>query len=373
MQTFFAREIRETLSIATEYRELPQQAAALLDKQSPSNLPLMGAIPFDDTATVQLFVPDRLHRAGPLAKVDPAATFANFNKKNYTLQAIPEPAIYMQGVDRALERIDRAQLLKIVLSRSLELSFSTPTDPIELLANLARANRHGYNYLINLSPKNKKNSHWLVGASPELLVRRRGMQVETNPLAGSAPLSGHALTDRTRAVALMNSDKDRREHALVVEAIADTLSPLCRELDVPAAPSILETDTMMHLSTRIQGTLRDRETCALSLSLALHPTPAVCGTPRQSAYAAIHDIEPFARRYFAGMVGWVDRRGDGEWAVTIRCGEARGRRLRLYAGAGVVAGSTAETELAETSAKFRTMLKAIGVEHIEEQQRTPFC
>ena len=167
----------------------------------------------------------------------------------------------------------------------------------------------------------------------------------------------------------MNSDKDRREHAVVVEMIADTLSPLCRTLDVPSVPSIIKTDSMMHLSTCLRGTLQDQQTCALSLALALHPTPAVCGTPLQSAMRAIHDIEPFSRRYYTGMVGWMDARGDGEWAIAIRCGEAKGSRLQLYAGAGIVTGSTPSKELAETDGKFRTMLKALELDSLLEVAR----
>jgi isochorismate synthase len=370
-QSFLAQGIREVLpttNAGESDRDLPSEAMSFLEKHSQSGYPpapLIGALPYDSSATAHLFVPEQIYRAGPLKKTDAAGKPEITNPNQCQLKTIPEPSIYMQGVEQGLEHIHRAELFKIVLSRSLELSFPQKLDMGKLLGNLARGNRYGYTYLIDL-PSNLASSHWLIGASPELLVRRQGMQVETNPLAGSAPLSGDSITDRQRAEALMNSDKDRREHAMVVEAIADTLNPLCSKLDVPPAPCIIHTDSMMHLSTRIQGTLRDSDTCALSVALALHPTPAVCGTPPQSACSAIHAIEPFDRRYFSGMVGWVDARGDGEWAVTIRCGEAEGSRLRLYAGAGVVAGSTAEKELAETSAKFRTMLKALGLDRLLE-------
>lgn len=377
-QSFLARGIRAVLPTTNAGacdRDLPSQAMSLLEKQSNSGYPpapVIGALPYDGSAAVRLFVPEQIYRGGPLKKTDAAAKPDASNLNQCKLTSIPEPSIYMQGVEQGLERIHRAELLKIVLSRSVELSFPQQPDMGKLLANLARGNRYGYTYLIDLPPSSgmeanhAENTHWLIGASPELLVRRHRMQVETNPLAGSAPLSGDSVTDRQRAEALMGSDKDRREHAMVVEAIADALNPLCRNLKVPPAPCILHTDSMMHLSTPIRGTLRNSDTCALSVALALHPTPAVCGTPPQSACSAIHAIEPFDRRYFSGMVGWVDAQGDGEWAVTIRCGEAEGSRLRLYAGAGVVAGSTAEKELAETSAKFRTMLKALGLERLLE-------
>lgn len=377
-QTLLAQGVQAILTSpdgAMPRHLLPEQVKTLLKQQADSGwppAPVVGAIPFDDSAAVHLFVPDQLHRAGPLPASKPATRPDMPGWPPCQLRMIPEPASYRQGVEQALEQIQQTELLKVVLSRSLELSFAAAIDWSWLLGNLARDNRYGYTYLIDLArfqrltPKYAHVCHKLIGASPELLVRRRGLQVEANPLAGSAPRSSDPATNRQRAEALMNSDKDRREHAVVVEAVAATLHPFCHQLEVPPAPSIHQTDSMMHLSTKLRGTLRDPDTCALALALALHPTPAVCGSPPEGAYQAIQAIEPFARRYFTGMVGWVDAQGDGEWAVTIRCGEAEGSRLRLYAGAGVVAGSTPAQELAETSAKFRTMLQALGLTHLLE-------
>lgn len=370
-QTLLARGVRSVLPSSVANPDLPRRAKALLSEQSQTGLPpmpLMGAIPFDNSANVYLFVPEEIDRAGPLEKGNAPFSSQNADPNAYSLQEIPAPVEYMQGVARALERIERSELLKVVLSRSLELSLPNNIDLGRLLSKLAYLNRYGYTYLLKVPPSlpfgldGTTEARTLIGASPELLVRRRGMQVEANPLAGSAPRSGDLATDRERARALMGSAKDRREHAFVVDAIAEILRPLCCELDIPADPCILQTDSMMHLSTCLRGKLRETDTCSLSLALALHPTPAICGSPTASAYSAIQEIESFSRGYFTGMVGWVDRQGNGEWAIAIRCGEAVGNRLRLYAGAGIVAGSSPEKELAETSAKFRTMLKAVGVE-----------
>ncbi|MGR3279181.1 isochorismate synthase [Acaryochloris marina NIES-2412] len=373
-QTLLAQGIQAVLPSPQKgfsRQDLPRQAKALLTNQTrfgPSSTPLIGAIPFDDSAQIHLFLPEKIYRTGPFEKGHTVFNSTGLDSNQCTLKMVPEPLNYMQGVDKALEQIQHSELRKVVLSRALELSFPTSLDLCRLLANLVHNNRYGYTYLLNLPSPPLSGSdgscQTLIGASPELLIRRRGMQVEANPLAGSAPRSGDLKIDRQRAHELLNSDKDRREHMLVVDAIVETLRPLCNELDIPSSPCILQTDSMMHLSTCLRGTLRDANSCALSLALALHPTPAVCGYPSQGAYAAIHEIEPFARRYFAGIVGWVNSQGDGEWAVTIRCGETDGECLRLYAGAGIVAGSTAEKELAETSAKFRTMLKALGLEHL---------
>lgn len=375
--TLAARGIREVLTTTgAETREaLPLRAKALLQESpapDPAQIPLVGAIPFDGTAAVRLFLPRQVFRAGPLR---PAPSTAAAPATQCDLRLLPEPEVYLRGVHEALARIRRHELQKVVLSRALELSFPAPVDLRRLLGDLSRHNHHGYTYAVDLEtpPQDAQGPgrvpaqpRMLVGASPELLVRRSGQRVVANPLAGSAPRSGDPATDRRRAEALLGSDKERREHAVVVEAVVEALRPYCRRLEVPPTPCIVQTDSMMHLSTQIVGSLVDTNACALTLAMALHPTPAVCGHPADRAHAAIRSLEPFERRYFTGMVGWVDARGDGEWAVSIRCAETEGRRLRLYAGAGVVAGSRAEQELAETSAKFRTMLKAMGLDHLLE-------
>ncbi len=143
--------------------------------------------------------------------------------------------------------------------------------------------------------------------------------------------------------------------------VKEALAPFCETIEVPESPSLVKTEAMWHLSTEIRGTLKQLETSSLELAIALHPTPAVCGYPTALAREAIYEIEPFERGLFTGMVGWCDENGDGEWIVTIRCAEVKERSIRLFAGAGVVAGSKAEEELNETSAKFRTMLQAMGI------------
>lgn len=207
----------------------------------------------------------------------------------------------------------------------------------------------------------KKKSKTLIGASPELLVSRSGMQVVSNPLAGSRPRSDDPVEDKRRAEELLSSPKDLHEHAVVVEAVATVLRPYCHTLHVPEKPSVIHSEAMWHLSTEVKGELKDPNTSSLELAIALHPTPAVCGTPMEEAREAIQKIEPFDREFFTGMLGWSDLNGDGEWIVTIRCAEVQENTLRLYAGAGVVAESNPEDELAETSAKFQTMLKALGL------------
>jgi isochorismate synthase len=119
---------------------------------------------------------------------------------------------------------------------------------------------------------------------------------------------------------------------------------------------------MWHLGTTITGELADPDVSVLRLAAALHPTPAVCGTPTAVARDLVGELEPFDRGYYAGAVGWVDTSGDGEWAVAIRCAEVAARSLRLYAGGGILPASDPEAELAETSAKFQTLLRAMGLD-----------
>lgn len=133
-------------------------------------------------------------------------------------------------------------------------------------------------------------------------------------------------------------------------------------MQVPDHPSILYTDSMIHLSTVISGELLNPQTTSLTIASALHPTPAVCGEPRKEAFQLIQEIEPFDRRFFAGIVGYMEANGDGEWIVTIRCAQVKEQQITVYAGAGIVESSVAQDEKAETGAKFQTMLHAMGIE-----------
>ncbi|WP_068925904.1 isochorismate synthase [Planobispora rosea] len=335
-----------------------------------------GAVGFDGAA--HLVVPASVTWSGPL---EPGAAPS---LDGWRVRAVPAPEDYAKAVRLALELMDAENggaagdgsartgdlgdlgdlgdaagpvpdgLRKVVLARTLELSRDEPVDVLDLLRPLAGRDM---SFAAPLP-----GGRTLIGASPELLVSRRGRTVVSNPLAGSAARSADPAEDRRRAAALAASSKDLHEHRLVVEAVADALQPYCVDLDVPSGPELTSTETMWHLSTRVTGVLRDPDTPVLALAAALHPTPAVCGTPRVRARRAIEELEPFDRGFYTGLVGWTDAAGDGEWAVTIRCAEAAGRLLRLYAGAGIVPGSDPDKELAETSAKFRTMLRALGVD-----------
>jgi len=317
---------------------------------------LVGALPFDRARPARLALAGTARRGEPLGveavPVSPPSTGIRWSRRE------EDVAGYRSAVTAALRRIEHGGLDKVVLARALELTGDRAVRPADLVAALAAGDPHAYVYSLDLGDRT------LVGASPELLVSQRDGVVLANPLAGSAPRHPDPVQDGQNATALLYSAKDQGEHRVVVAAVADGLAPLCREMSVPERPELLRTGTMWHLSSRITAVPRDGVT-AVDLALALHPTPAVCGLPTAAAGELITELEPFDRGFYAGTVGWTDARGDGEWVVAIRCVELRDRSLRLFAGAGVVPQSTPDGEVAETAAKFRTMLRALNIEENE--------
>jgi isochorismate synthase len=313
---------------------------------------VVGAVPFAPGAHARLVVPMRLHHAGaPVA--DPHRTIPVGIR---SVRPVPTADGYRDAVARAVQQIQDGRYTKVVLSRSLRAE-APGFDPAPAVRALAGRDPGGYTFAVDLGA-----GRTLFGASPELLVSRHGRTVTANPLAGSAARSADPAEDARRAAALLASEKDRHEHAVVAEQVTDVLRQYCKELTVPAEPSVIGTATMWHLSTLITGEIADEAVSALELATVLHPTPAVCGTPTDAARAAIAELEPFDREFYTGMVGWVDASGDGEWAVTIRCATAGADGLELFAGAGVVADSDPAAELAETTAKLGTLLTALGLE-----------
>jgi len=268
------------------------------------------------------------------------------------LDAIPAPEGYAAAVAEVVRRLD-AGLRKVVLARTIEVDAGRELDARRLAHRLRAVNPDAFTFAVPTM------AGILVGASPELLVSRFGREVRSNPLAGSAARSGDPDEDRANADALLASSKDQEEHAIVVDWIARALRPFCRELTWDAAPTLLETPNVWHLSTRFRGLLREPSPDVLELVGALHPTPAVAGDPREAALEVIGEFEPFDRGSYAGPVGWMDASGDGEWAIALRCAELRGDRATLYAGAGIVAGSQPEGEVDETERKFRAFLDAL--------------
>ncbi|MCC2251879.1 isochorismate synthase DhbC [Virgibacillus sp. AGTR] len=323
---------------------------------------VMGAIPFDFSESPKLVIPKEISTAAPL-EVKKQVEWRKASSSTFEIKAVPDPEVYMEGVRKGLKAIDTDHIQKIVLSRSLHITSAERIDTHQLLKNLAYSNKTGYTFAVDVSLNEQKDTEprTLIGASPELLVSKTGQKIVANPLAGSRPSCKDPLEDEQQAKELLESAKDLHEHAVVVDAVKKSLQEYCLELHVPTTPSIIKTEAMWHLSTEINGILKDPHVTSIELAMALHPTPAICGFPTEAARNTIQEIEPFDRGFFTGMVGWCDEAGDGEWIVTIRCAEICGRNLQLFAGAGIVTGSKPEDELAETAAKFGTMLQGLGI------------
>ncbi|WP_410657084.1 isochorismate synthase [Amycolatopsis sp. lyj-112] len=321
-----------------------------------------GALGFRPDAPSSLVVPAVVRRAGAPGPGRPVGPLGG---SGWSLTPRPAPEVYTGAVSRALDLIDDGDLRKIVLARCLDVTGGDPVAVPRLLARLVHADPAAHAFAVDVSAPGDAVPRTLVGASPELLVSRRGSVVTANPLAGSRPRVTDEAENARRISDLLASEKDRAEHAHVAAQVAEVLGRFCVDLDVPAEPEVIGTPTMWHLSTRVTGRLADPSdagSSALALAEALHPTPAVCGVPTVLARDTIAALEPEDRGYYSGLVGWTGPDGDGEWVVTIRCAEVRDRTVRLFAGAGVVAGSDPEAELAETGAKFGTLLRALGLE-----------
>ncbi|WP_406294613.1 isochorismate synthase DhbC [Embleya sp. NBC_00888] len=364
---FFASPTRTLLTHGTQVevghdeRPLAARVAQTLAAASPvggRGAIVLGAVPFDQGERAALVVPETATWGPPLS-ADPLIALAAPEPTGaaWDIRPVPAPEVYEAGVAEAVRRMRAGALDKVVLARTLELRSPEPLDIPVLLQRLARRDPQGYTFAV----PGVRSGSTLIGASPELLVSRTGRNVLANPLAGSAKRSADLAEDVRRATGLLESEKDLHEHAVVVAAVRAALAPYCETLEVPERPTLVCTAAMWHLSTTVTGTLPAQDPAsALELACALHPTPAVCGTPTTTARRAIADLEPFDRGLYTGMVGWGDADGDGEWVVTIRCAEADTDTLRLYAGAGIVSASSPAAETAETEAKFGTFLHAVA-------------
>ncbi|MDD2868686.1 isochorismate synthase MenF [Neomegalonema sp.] len=342
---------------------LATRAATFFAAESEGPRRLLGALPFDREAHDRLHQPEKIRRLeGPAEFRRRAAPPLAEGGSPWGVSPEPSRAAYMQAVAEALKLLRReedAELRKVVLSRSVAILADRPIDREALLARLGE----DPSVTVFCAPLSGLGEppRALLGATPELLVSRKGRMVASHPLAGSARRGADPETDRRQSEGLLASEKDQREHAAVVEAVADALAPLCLRLNAPKSPSLRATAAMWHLGTRIEGELREDVPVA-ELLAHLHPTPAVCGLPRAAAARAISRLEGYDRGFYAGAVGWLDEAGDGEWHVSLRCAEIAGEKARLYAGAGVVPGSDPAAEAEETSAKLVTMLRALGVD-----------
>jgi menaquinone-specific isochorismate synthase len=241
----------------------------------------------------------------------------------------------------AVRRIEDGELHKVVLARDLVAEADSAIDVRWPLGRLVEHYPTCWSFHVG----------GLFGATPEMLVRRERGLVTSRVLAGTIRRTGDDEHDLALAGKLARSSKDLEEHEYAVRSVADALAAHCTGMNLPESPFVLHLPNVMHLATDVTGVVSD-STTALGLAAALHPSAAVGGTPTESAVALIDEIEGMDRGRYAGPVGWIDARGDGEWGIALRSGEVSGSRVRLFAGCGIVAGSDPEAELAESQAKF---------------------
>jgi menaquinone-specific isochorismate synthase len=258
---------------------------------------------------------------------------------------------WLEAVSVALTRIREGTLEKVVLARDVRLWSRQPFDTDLLLSELSQRFPSCMTFLVD----------HLVGASPELLLRRDDKTLHSRVLAGTTVRGADADADGAAGARLLASAKDRHEHDLALSSAVEALAPVCTDLRYPDAPSLVRLDNVQHLGSDLTGTLdAAQDTHILALLARLHPTAAVGGVPRDRAIATIRELEGMSRGRYAGPVGWCTPDGDGEFAVALRCGEIHGDRARLFAGAGIVAGSLPEDELTETWLKLRAMTGVLG-------------
>ncbi|HEV8025179.1 MAG TPA: isochorismate synthase [Candidatus Nanopelagicales bacterium] len=256
-----------------------------------------------------------------------------------------------KAVAQVVERIDSGELDKVVLARDVLARVHGGIDTRVLLHRLAADYPTCWTFQVA----------GLLGATPELLVRRTGDMVTSRVLAGTVRRRGDSRADQGLARALLASDKDLSEHAYAVRSVAKALATHCTDMEVPETPGVMELANVQHLATEVTGRLAD-DASLLALAASLHPTAAVCGTPTERALSVIAELENMSRGRYAGPVGWFDARGDGEFAIALRCAEVDtdASTVRAFAGCGIVAGSDPERELAESRAKLIPIRDSLG-------------
>jgi isochorismate synthase len=264
-------------------------------------------------------------------------------------------ARWLDVVRTAREAVRGGTLRKVVLALSRELECTEPPDPAAMLGRLRRNYPDCFTFLVDPGA-----GRFYLGATPERLVKTENGSFQLTALAGTMPRGSGEDADRAMGRRLFDSPKERQEHAVVVDDMLEALAPF-GQVDLPEIPQLKALANVWHLHTPI--VLRPRRPVSLlTLVERLHPTPAVGGLPRGPAFDLIRRMENFDRGWYAGPVGWLNGNGQGEFAVALRSGTVSGKRVRLFAGGGIMAESDPEREFEETQVKFQPLLSALGQE-----------
>jgi isochorismate synthase len=294
-----------------------------------------------------------LELVGPVLDHEPERGGRRRSFRNPGGEPVPADAQWLALGRGALEAIERGLVHKLVLYRRVRLG--APADiSVRSLAAAMEAAHPGCRLFAMV-----RNGRTLISASPERLIEKRGRQVLSDVLAGTAPRSRDATRDGRLAQSLRDSNKDRLEHRLVEDAVAAALAPLCSQIRAGATPRVQRLRNVQHLWNEVRGVLRGSENL-LDVAARLHPTPAVNGSPGPAALDWLRRHGQARRGWYCGGGGWIDRNGDGELSVLLRCALVRDGQADLFAGAGLVAGSEPTAELEETELKLAAVLDALG-------------
>jgi salicylate biosynthesis isochorismate synthase/menaquinone-specific isochorismate synthase len=283
----------------------------------------------------------------PLPMLDPDPS------RETRIASVEPPSAFEGAVESAVSRIRAGEMEKVVLAREVTVDAPRAHDPAALFGALRELFPSCFCFCVG-SPEGA-----FLGASPELLVRRRGAGVATVALAGSTRRSADPSIDDHLGEQLLRSAKDRSEHEIVVRRIARTLRSSAVWVEAEEEPGLIRVANIQHLATPVHAQLAE-PLSAVELAAILHPTPAVGGEPREAALAAIGELEPMDRGWYAGPVGWMDTTEDGEFCVALRSALLRDRTAHLYAGGGIVADSDPAAELAETEVKLGALLPLLA-------------
>ena len=301
------------------------------------------------------------HEGGPSAAPDPLKA-----------EDVLPTGAWQGAVADTARQIREGRYEKVVLARKVRLHSPQPFDAAAALARLRDRYPNAFLFAVGL-PEVTGDEALFLGATPERLIRLEGELLETSVLAGSTRRGATPEEDRTLGESLLASAKDRHEHQVVATMLQEALAPLCRRLDIAATPGLLRLANVQHLHTPVRGLLTGGISI-LDLVARLHPTPAVGGMPREGALAAIREREAMDRGWYAAPVGWVDRHGQGEFAVALRSallhnaapqmqlpseGQDGGGEALLFAGCGIMGDSDPDREYAESAMKLRAMLAAL--------------
>jgi isochorismate synthase len=347
-----------------------------VDGPSGSGIVAFGALPFDRAASGRFEVPEftiTQFRDGDawLSALEGSTNWSSLldatvapvqeaqSLRSLTMQ--PTPDEYAHNVALAVEILRTKEIDKVVLARSVHGTVPEPIDPAAIAQRL-----HGREPLCTVFSIPTIDGRRFVGATPELIARRSGADLACHPLAGTIALPPNVAPDDYLNW-LLGSSKNQYEHSVPVNEIMNALANVYDDVHAESSPSIVALRTLAHLGTWITASCRDAADApdALAVLRLLHPTSAVGGVPRQSAYELIQRLEQHDRGFYAGPLGWIDANGDGEWWIGFRGLEVKGNEFEAWAGAGIVSESDPTAEREETKAKLASFLSSVLVDAVQ--------